>query len=188
MKHGRIEIVSVTAGEIVTLDELKSFMGLEGTTVDDTLLTAMEVSARDKCESFLRRPLLPQTSRVWWDTGIYGTISLPFGKLTSVSNITVYAEDGTPTVTDPSLYIVDLVNDQGGRVSLTQSQYGQRQVNNVAIEFVTGYADVASIPQIIKDGIKSCVSYWYENREMYGSGALTNGTRNKWNPHRIVRL
>jgi uncharacterized phiE125 gp8 family phage protein len=185
---GRIELVSKTTGAIVTLDEIKAFLLLVGTTIDDTLLTTMEVAARDKVENYLRRPLLPQTSRIWFDNGVFGTVRFPFGKLNSINNVTTYASDGSPTVSDTSEYIVDVTNDQQGRVYFTQGQYGYRDINDVSIEFMNGYATEAGVPQLIKDGILSLISYWFENREMYGSNALTSGVKNKLNPYRIVRF
>jgi uncharacterized phiE125 gp8 family phage protein len=187
-KPGRIEVVSKTVGVIVTLDEIKAFLLLVGTTVDDTLLTSMEVAARDKAEAYMRRPLLPQTSRLWFDEGVYGTVRFPFGKLGSIVAVQTYAADGSVTVTPTSEYIVDTTNDQQGRVAFTQAQYGYRDINDLSIEFISGYITNAVVPQLIKDGLLSLISYWYENREMYGSNALTSGVKNKFNPYRIVRF
>ena len=187
-KPGRIEIVSKTAGVIVTLDEIKEFVYMVGTTVDDALLTAMEVAARDKCETYMRRPLLPQTSRIWYDEGVCGTVSFPFGKVNSVTEVKTYAEDGSATVSPTSQYVTDLTSDQECRIHFTDAQSGYAHLNDVSIEFINGFASASVVPQLIKDGIKSLISYWYENREMYGSNALTNGVRNKLNPYRIMRF
>jgi uncharacterized phiE125 gp8 family phage protein len=148
----------------------------------------MEVAARDKAEAFLRRPLLPQTVNLWWDNGVEDTVSFPFGKLNTVESITTYASDGTPTVTSTDDYVVDPTNDQEGRIHFIQAQYGYRTINDVAIQIINGYADAASVPQLIKEGILSLISYWYENREMYGSSSLSMGVKNKLNSYRVLRV
>lgn len=186
-KTGRIEIVAGTSGPVVELSDIKEFCYVS-IDLDDALLAKMETAAVAKCEAYLRRPLLVRDSNIWFDSGVSGTISTPFGKLNSVESITTYDSADQPTVVDSSSYIVDTTEDQQGRVCMTTPAYGSRRINSVSIAIKNGYADAAAVPQLLKEGIKSLVSYWYENREMYLDSKMPKGIKTKLNPYRIVRL
>ena len=187
MNSGRIEIISETKAPIVEIQALKDFCYVDGN-ADDSLLEEMEVAARKKVEGYLRRPLLPQNARIWFDKYVAGVISIPFGKLTSVEKISTWSFDNVETEFGIGNYFVDTSLDQEGRVMFYAAAYGTRPVSTVSIDIINGYADVDSIPQLIKEGIKSQVSFWFENREMYGSNTLSSSIKSKLHHFRIMKV
>ncbi len=189
MKYGRIEIVSKTPGPVVDLDTIKGFCYVS-LDMDDALLTSMEVAAVAKCEAYLRRSLLGQVSTLWFDASVYGTISTPFGKLNSIESVKTYSETDEEVTISPNDYVVDTASDQYGRIRFKENvnACGLRELNPIGITINTGYADVDSVPQLIKQAILTLISSWYENREMYAEQKLPTNARIQLNPYRIQRI
>lgn len=187
MSAGRILILTPNASPVVELAEVKLFCRVD-TDADNTTLTNMERAAVQKCEALLRRPILVQTAQMWFDGGVGGTISTPFGKLVSVVSVKSYDQASVATTIDPSGYLVDLVGEMGGRIEFLVPVTSTRTMNTVCVEFTNGYANAAAVPQLLKEAIKSLVAFWYENRESYTSGEVPSNVKMKLSPYRILRM
>lgn len=157
--------------EPITVDELKLHLRLEGDDFDEnSLLTELIKTARDRVQDITNRALLTQTWNYYlqeWPNVNY--IVLPFGNLQSVSSIKHKDTDGdetTMTVTDE--YIVEVAGEQTGRVVLP---YGESwpsgtlyPSNPIAIQFVCGWTTAALLPYKIKTAVKMIAAAMYENR------------------------
>lgn len=189
----RASLVTVTppAAEPIVLADAKLWLRLEtGVTADDALITRLIVSAREWVERELEQRLITQTVRQTHDRwpGYRDRDSLPDeGRISdvrqsgvrwvellgypvqSITSVTVYADDDTPTVWDAANY--RLASEQGGRMRLAPRSgsawpSASRQTDGVEIVYVTGYgATGANVPDPIKQAMYMLIAHWYENRE-----------------------
>lgn len=183
----RISELTTPAVEPVTLDEVKAHLRVTNTS-DDLWLTAALKAARLMAEDYTHMAFIQRTFRQtmdwttgqneeWWN----GVRSAPISVLSStpiellkpplvsVQSVTVFGDDDTPTVVDPSIYIVDAVDQlQYGRVVLRRGNVWPvvlRVVNGLQIDFTAGLATAAvNLPQDIPIAIKMIVMWLYENR------------------------
>lgn len=143
---------------------------LSGPTVEDDLLTALIVTAREHVEVITCRALLTQT----WDYSLDGwpcgnAIKLPFGNLASVTSIKWTDTDAVETTlvvtTD---YLVETNGNQCGRIVLP---YGETwpsgslyPSNPITIRLVCGWTTAALVPATIKAAVKLLCAKLYESR------------------------
>ncbi len=57
-----VQIDSTTGSEIVSSSELKDYARIE-TSDDDTIVSSLIVSAREKCEAFINRDIVAKTKK-----------------------------------------------------------------------------------------------------------------------------
>ncbi len=171
-----MDLVLVTgpAAEPVTLQEAKDHLRL--TTADeDQLVQGLIKAAREQVEAFTRRALLPQTWDLFLDAfPSENEILLPMPPLQSVASLTYTDKDGAQTVWDAGNYLVNK-NKEPGRLVLA---YGKSwptvtlsPSSGIAVRFVAGYKDVASVPESAKLAIKTLVAHAFENRESMAEAA-----------------
>lgn len=127
-------------------------------------------AARQKAETYLRRPLITQTWELALDTfpGTLGAIKLPLPPLQSVTSITYIDTDGTLQTLDPALYKVDDSSEPARIVPA----YGKTwpatrdEIAAVKVRFVCGYGDTAeSVPMCVRQWLLLNVADYFENRE-----------------------
>lgn len=164
-----LTLVTAPAAEPLTLAEAKDQLRVDHS-VEDDLITALIVAARQKAETITRRAFVTQT----WDLTLdkfpvwcNGPIEVPLGQLQSVDSFTFIDADGTTQTLDDALYKVDTVSEPGRIVPV----YGQSwpvtrcEINAVTIRFTAGYGEAGVVPQIIKQAMLLMICFWYENRE-----------------------
>lgn len=157
---------------------------------EDLLFDRLVTSAREYCETFTGRALMPQTwdlkmdsfvDREWVDGN--GVIWLPKPPVTAVSSITYLDGNGDSQTLSTSIYTTDLPSGPKARRARISEAYSQvfpqtrDTFNAVTIRFVAGYANADAVPASIKQAILLLVGHWYQNRESVvvgvGIGAVT---------------
>jgi uncharacterized phiE125 gp8 family phage protein len=163
----------------VTLSELKAHCRVSSEFYDDdAYLEDLIKVATDFVEDQTSNRFITQTWDLFLDDFPDGDeITLPFGKLQSVTYVT-YTDSGGVTYTlDPTGYDAD-TDSVPGRLVLA---YGETwpsvtlsPTNPVSVRFVTGYGARADVPYKVKQAVKLYAAHLYENRE-----PVIIGTANK---------
>ena len=184
-----LKLVTAPATEPVTLAEAKAHLRVTASD-EETLITALIVSARQAAEEFTRRAFITQT---WdyaldasglgaggdygegWSEGIEArslkdAIEVPRPPLISVTSVKSYDTSNVEAVFSSSNYFVDTLSEPG-RIALNLGQVwptNLRAANALIVRFNAGYGAASAVPQKIKDAILRHVAHLFENRE--GSG------------------
>lgn len=174
--------------EPVTVSELKTHLRISGT-AEDVYLGNTLTAGRLQLENYLGIAFLPQTWQLtfdnwpsyqtenWWSGVREGPItmfdggsrevSFPRFPLASITSITTYDEEDTPTdVTTSDLFYTDL-ESRPGRLRLKSGRTWPTATRNTAaieILYVAGFADAASVPENWKHGLLLFASFLYQNR------------------------
>jgi uncharacterized phiE125 gp8 family phage protein len=168
-----LEFITPPAIEPVTLEEAKAHLKVD-TSDDDDLIARNIAAARVRIELHLGRALITQSWIQWLDCWpANGIIEVSLPPLQSVTSITTYAPDNTPTVLDPATYQVDAVSQPAriifpcsfGVPALPDFVPGLRRANSIAVAFTAGYGDAATdVPAPIIEAILELIAFSYENR------------------------
>jgi uncharacterized phiE125 gp8 family phage protein len=138
------------------------------TSIEDTLLSALIVAARDYAEGFQGRAYITQT----WELALDewpDIIPLPKPPLQSVDSIEYYDTAGALNLLAPADYQVDVRGYQprispvyGGTWPSIQLQ----PLAGIVVTFTAGYGDLASdVPDRIRTAIEMLAGHLYEHRE-----------------------
>lgn len=158
----------------MTLPEAKAHCRVE-VADDDALITALIIAARQAVEEFTNRALVQQDWKQFFDAcdspTVKREIRLRKTPLMSITSLTFYAGDDTPTVMPSTDYALS-----GDRVVLKTGKswpgFG-REFDAVEIVYRAGYgAAAANVPGPIKQAILMIVANWYENREDAGDPVI----------------
>ena len=168
-----LQLMTPPSIEPVTLEEAKAHLKVD-TPDDDDLIARNIASARVRIELHLGRALITQSWIQWLDCWpANGIIEVSLPPLQSVTSITTYAPDNTPTVLDLATYQVDAVS-QPGRIVFDYELIapltpefvtGLRRANAIAIAFTAGYGNAATdVPSPIREALLEIVAFLYEHR------------------------
>lgn len=156
--------------EPLSLTEAKAHCRVDGSD-DDTLITALIVTARRMAEQATGRALVTQSWRYTLDAFPVAAIDLPLPPLVSVQSVKYLDADGVLQTlvadTDYSVYLSSLLG-------LVAPAYGMswpspRDVPEaVRIEFTAGYGNAAAVPGDIKQWMLLQICHWYDNRQAAG--------------------
>lgn len=171
-QHYSISTVTAPTWEPVTLIEAKEMLRVDDD-LQDATINALVTVARQWCEARMDRTVPQTTLRLKLDRfpSCNGPIILPRGVTQSVSSITYIDSGGTTQTLSSSLYVVD-TSSVPARVKpeytevwpSTRAPY----MNTVTVEWVSGYASAAVVPEYIKLATKFLVSYWFIHRDSTG--------------------
>jgi len=183
----QVEVSSVTDAptDIISLDEVKSFLRVDGTS-DDALLTMLIGVAIDAAEKYLWRSILTKSLVLTMDafpfsddealvrlgpgvhdvppnyiTGGAAEFDLPYPPVASVTSITSYSPANAGTVLSSSAYMLD-----NARVVLNAGYSWPSDLRNraaVRVAYVAGYG-AAGLPAAIKMGMMQHLVAMYECR------------------------
>lgn len=162
-------LTSGPAAEPLTLAEAKAHCRVDGSD-DDTLITALIVTARRMAEQATGRALVTQSWRYLLDAFPVAAIDLPQPPLVSVESVKYIASDGTLTTIASTDYTVHT----SALLGLVAPAYGMswpspRDVREaVRIEFTAGYGAAAAVPNDIKQWMLLQICHWYDNRQAAG--------------------
>jgi uncharacterized phiE125 gp8 family phage protein len=140
----QIRINSTLGAEILTVQNVKDYVRID-TDFDDNIITAMISQARIWCENYISRDIVSK-NRTYYLDSTNGTFDLPFGPVSSISEIQVES-----TVTT-NYEILGLDNEtielDGG------------SAERVKITYITaGISD-----PLIKQAMLQLISTYYDNR------------------------
>ena len=156
------------ASEPVTLSEAKNHLKVD-TSADDSLITALITAARQWTEFYLGRVLVTTTVTEKADCLPEGDTpaELRFCPVASVTSVKYINADGTETTWSSSEYLTDFVSAPCRLAPKPGFFYPSpdTRINAVEIVYVAGYANAATVPAAIRQGILLMVGEMYENRE-----------------------
>lgn len=148
---------------VVSLDEVKTWLKIDGTD-EDTLLTSLIASATAECEAYSGLSFITRNRTVRLTSLSAKDVILPYGPVTALTSITYADDEDAPQTIDAADYTLDSASGLA-KVRITESWPTTNLVlNNVTVTYVAGYADAASVPEVIKTGIKQRIAVVYEKR------------------------
>ena len=177
--------LSPPAAEPLTLAEAKLHLRVDvDITDDDSLITALIVTARQQAEHRTGRALVSQQWRYAIDTFPADSLELPLPKLLSVQSVTYLDSAGTRQTLANTEY--DVITDE--LVGRLLPAYGKSwpdcrvRPGSVQVSYTCGYGAAADVPQSIKAWMLLAIGAWYENREALTSGQpVAELPRSFWN-------
>lgn len=167
-----LTLLTAPAEEPISLAEAKLHLHVDEND-EDTLISALIVTAREAAEARTGRALISQTWRytaeIWPDAGI---IELPRPNLISVQAISyldfagvrqTLAADDCQVVTDGLLGTVLPAYGTGWPACRITT-------GSIRIDYTAGYGAAAAVPQSIKAWMLLALATWYAQREALVSG------------------
>ncbi len=178
----------------VTLDEVKLFAKIDGTSEDSLIETVFIPAAREAVEGYLKKSLVEQTlvlSMDWWPE----PLKLPRPPLISVTEVRTVDEEGAETTYAASNYIVRTGTTPGQiviKTGVTPPVNTERYQGGYEVEYKAGYgSDSDEIPGGVRQGVLMLVSHMYHNRTPTISGATIAkipGLKEILGMHRRIRV
>jgi hypothetical protein len=189
--------------EPITLAETKLYLRVDHS-VDDNLISALIVAARQAAESETRRAIVGRTETYYLDAwpgkqpewfdgyregpvteGLSKRIDLPYGPLRSVTSVKTYDDADAATVFASSNYFV---NTERAQIVLRNGKIwpaATRTAQAIEVVYVTGYAAPANVPREIKLGLKNHIGVMYEKRDT--EAPMPDSSRQLYGKYYIVR-
>jgi uncharacterized phiE125 gp8 family phage protein len=151
---------------VVSRADMKTFLKLDSSiTADDEIIDALIKSATKVVENYTGRVLMNETWKMW-ATRLPDRVFLPFGYVSSITSVTIIADDETTTTQTSTDY--SLVSSEPSYFFLKDGytwDTTNRDYGGYMVTFVAGYgADGDSVPDEILNAVKVTVSEWYYNR------------------------
>lgn len=162
---GTITVITAPTLEPVSLEEAKDVLRVTNVE-DDGRINNLIKTAREWAEHYCDIYIMTQTLEIAYDRWPSTIIDLNLSPIASITSVK-YDDTSSPT-TEQTLvvntdYYADTTTD-GGRVgAITGWPSTAVKFNPIRIRVVAGYTDQASVPERIKDGIKSYIVYLYDN-------------------------
>ena len=172
-----LKLITAPSTYPVTLAEAKLHCRVD-IADDDTLITALITAATEMAEQKTGRAIMTQTLELTLDA-FPEAFELTRVPVQSITSVKYYDTTGAQQTLSNTLYAMDATDDFG--FAYISPVYAgvwpdtRDQINAVAVRYVAGYADAASVPQSIKNWILLMVSTMYANRETeaYSSRAVS---------------
>lgn len=185
-------LVTPPGAEPVTREEAKAHARIDGSD-EDARVDALIAAARADVENRTGRALVTQGWRIVRDAVPRGGIvRLAPAPVRSVTAVTVYGDDGSPSVVPADEYEVDLASSPGRLVLRRGLGWGVRSVNGLEVDITCGYGEPEAVPAPLKHAVLMLVAYWFEVREAaeYGivAGPTASRTAALLAPYRVARL
>jgi len=163
--------LSTPAAEPLTLAEAKLHLRVD-ITDDDSLITALIVTARQQAEHRTGRALVSQQWRLGLDQFPDDSLELPKPRLVSVQSVTYLDSNGTRQTLSGGDYEV-ITDELVGRLvpAFGKSWPDCREhPGSVQVSYTCGYGAASDVPQSIKAWMLLAIGAWYENREALTAG------------------
>ena len=161
-----LKLITAASALAVSLADAKLHLRVDASD-EDTLITAMITAATGMAQQKTNRAVMPQTWELTLDAfpSAFELTRLPAASVTSLKYVD---ENGTQQTLGSSLYTLDNASDYSPAYVVpayaTAWPASRGQANAVALRYVAGYADAASVPDDIKSWIKMQVTAMFENR------------------------
>ena len=166
-----LSVVTPSTGMPLSLADAKLQLRVS-TTDDDVLITSLLSSVAATIEVWSRRTLLPTVFQLTMPA--FGDcIWLPRSPLITVDSFTYLDESGVSQTVDASLYHV--VKGQPDRIVQASQTNWPTVLDHpeaVTIEFTSGYADVASIPEMLVQAMRLELEQQFEEHDTKRAGAI----------------
>lgn len=174
---------------VIGLEEAKLYLKVD-TNDDDALICSLISVAEDTVEKLTGRKLLTSDFAYVLDIP-HDPILIPYSPLQEITKIEIVALDGTITEVDPAIYVVDISQDQMGRIWLKPG-YSWPAHRGFASFIITGKAgygvDASAVPAPLKTAILLTLAILYENRGQVESQTLIDSISALCWPYRVLRI
>lgn len=171
-------LVTGPATEPLSLEEVKLYLRVDNT-VENNLITALILAARQTVEDRCQRPLISQTWSANYDSNELN-LNVKFinkAPLLSFTDVKYYDSEGDLQTLAASDYEVDLYGSPA-RFRLKTIPNVREGFNAMQATFVCGYANAASVPQPIKQAMYLIIGHLYENRQDVITGTQVHSIPN----------
>jgi uncharacterized phiE125 gp8 family phage protein len=176
--------ITAPSTQCVTVDEVKDFLRLQGSTSEDYLIESFIKSAESYAENYMKRSINKQQ----WELRLdefpdldekVQDIELPRPPLSTVSSevVVTYVKDttlGDTTSVESTAFTIDYYSEPGIIYPSYDNEWPDPKEipNAVRVTYYSGYSTPANVPEAIKHWVKLRVGSMYENREslMVGTG------------------
>jgi uncharacterized phiE125 gp8 family phage protein len=184
---------STPADEPLTVEEAKAHLRVDGS-ADDVLIGSLILTSRLHIEAALGLALISQSWKVVLDAWPKaGDVLLPLWPILDVDEVRVLAADGTPSVVDPDVYIVDTASRPCRIVRRRALPSPGRLKGGIEIDLTTGFGESADdVPSPIRQALLLLVAHWYERRDPLDIGApstrIPDAVSSLLEPYRLKRV
>lgn len=159
----------VTAPTAEPISLMQAFEHLQNPPEEDSgIIDGMISAARVHIENVTGRALMTQTWDVYPPNFCGDAISLPLGKLQSVTYIKYTDTAGTQTTVTASDYHVDAISEPGKIVLAYGASWPSTTLktsNPIVVRGVFGYASASLVPAPLKHAMLLLLGHYYSNRE-----------------------
>lgn len=173
----RIQLVQEAADTPVSLSEAALHCRIDSTT-DHSALQQMVRAATRVAEQYLRRPIMTQTFKQFFDAWPCDDfIELRRSPLISVTHVKTYDDADAATTWASSNYFVDTVSQPGRIVVRSTSTWPtySRTANPIEIQYRAGFGTAPSdIPADIRQAVLMLTANLYEHRGETITGTITS--------------
>jgi uncharacterized phiE125 gp8 family phage protein len=189
MKH---IVTTPPTQEPISVDAMRQFIGITqaGETSRDEIIASRIISARLWCEYFTNSHIMATTLTGYASQFADCCIDLNM-PLVAVNSIKYLDTNGTEQTLANTEYQVDTVSHRVIPAYGKTWPTARVQANSVRIEYVSGYASAAVVPEPIKEAIKFVVGQWERFQNAYeGSGYppdFPNVAKSLLQPYRDMR-
>ena len=170
-----LSVKTAPTGEPITLAEAKAHLNVESGD-DDTYITTLITVAREQFETDTGRAYVDRTYYLDLEAFPSGdSIELQMPPLDSVTSLKHFATGGATSTVSASVYGVDTVKQPGRLVLEASGSWPSdtiRPYNGVRVEYIAGYGNATTVPELAKSGIKLLVGSMYEDRETAVVGTI----------------
>lgn len=159
--------ITAPATEPITLDDVKLSLRLDASVgaLEDSLLTRLIRSARERAEHITGRAFITQTWGVVLDT-FPDAIELPITPASAVTSVKYLDVNNVEQTLNPADYVLD----NFGLTAYIVPAYGKTwpsiypEINAVRVQYTAGYGNAAAVPECVKDWMYLIVEDAYRNR------------------------
>lgn len=154
----------------VSLAEAKLHLRVDSTD-EDTLITAYIWAAAQACEQQTGRALTSQTWELTLDA-FPEAFKLARVPVASIASLKYFDDSGALLTLNANSISLDNADDYGPAYAVpaydTAWPTARAQINAVALRYVAGWPDAASVPQSLKSWMLLQIGAMYENRQAEG--------------------
>lgn len=172
--------ITEPASYCVSIADIKDFVRLRGSTAEDYLFRSVLQAAESYAENYMKRSIMRQQWRLTLDAipadDVIELLRPPLSTVTTAVSAFTYTGTTGGTITMPATaYDTDTASEPP-RLYLAYDSVWPSDIRGhkdvIKIDYWTGYADKAGVPEGIKTWVKLRAAAYYENREavMVGTG------------------
>lgn len=162
---GNFRVTTQPASEPVTLDFIKSFLKVDGSS-EDALIAVLITAARQQAERYCQIAIMPQTITETFPRFYSYGLRLSISPLVGVTSISYLDLIGDTQTLSTEIYDADTNVWPPHIYRIPYNDFPQTYAvpDAVTVVYSAGYANADAVPNQIKMAIALMVVEWYDNR------------------------